>query len=242
MTQELSSETLAEQLLFDFDIQPTFNDLDFFVTTTNYQAMSWIKNWPQWPGQVMSIYGPSGCGKTHLGKVWQKRALAQSITKESLLSPHTFETFLSHPVPAYILDDLEPPFPEEELFHFYNSVVGRGGYLLLLSRLPPAQWVLCLPDLRSRLKSVPAIGIDLPDDALLEAVLTKLFSDRQIRVSGDLINLITKKIDRSFDSAMTIVSVLDKLSLKNQKAITLPLLKETLAFLDQAKEPQEVLF
>ena len=54
--------------------------------------------------------------------------------------------------------------------------------MLLTARRPVAGWPLGLPDLASRLRAAPAVAIGPPDDALLGALLVKLFADRQLVV------------------------------------------------------------
>jgi len=66
----------------------------------------------------------------------------------------------------------------------FNLVAERRGAMLLTAREPPARWAGLLPDLRSRLAAAPAVagGVAEPDDALLAALLGKLFADRQLAV------------------------------------------------------------
>src|SRR5690606_35745453 len=94
---------------------------------------------------------------------------------------------------------------QEQLLHVYNAALENRAHVLLISRLPPSQWSaswpIVLPDLQSRLKAVPAVEISQPDDQLLGAVLAKLFSDRQVRISGELLHQLVQRMDRSFEAA-----------------------------------------
>ena len=73
---------------------------------------------------------------------------------------------------------------EEALFHLHNLVLAEGGHLLITASDAPARWGLQLPDLRSRLDATTLATLAPPDDALLAAVIVKLFADRQITVTG----------------------------------------------------------
>ena len=112
------------------------------------------------------------------------------------------------------------------LFHLFNRLVERGGHMLLISREPPAHWRDRLPDLMSRLKSVSTVAIDAPDDAMFEAVLVKLFADRQLRVGPEIIAYLAPRIERSFDAARRVVAAADDASLTHARAITVPLIRD----------------
>ncbi|HXR87106.1 MAG TPA: DNA replication protein, partial [Stellaceae bacterium] len=96
-------------------------------------------------------------------------------------------------------------------------------------REPPARWSIRLADLRSRLVAAPAVAVDAPDDALLGAVLVKLFTDRQLRISEDLIAYLLPRIERSFAAAQAIVAALDQAALADQRAVTVRLARDILS-------------
>ena len=98
---------------------------------------------------------------------------------------------------------------EEALFHLCNRLALGGGSLLVTGREPPARWPLALPDLASRLRAAPVARLEPPDDALLAAVLVKLFADRQVAVAPELIGYLVGRIDRAFAAAEATVARLD---------------------------------
>ena len=91
-----------------------------------------------------------------------------------------------------------------------------------------AQWKVNLPDLRSRLRSIPSIRLKNPDDDLLKALLTKLFRDRQINVADDLKSYIIKRIERSFYSVQNFVDKIDNLTMSQKRKITKPVINKVL--------------
>ena len=117
---------------------------------------------------------------------------------------------------------------EEALFHLHNRILGAGGTLLVTGDGAPARWDIKLPDLASRLRATEVATLDAPDDALLSAVLVKLFADRQLEVSPDLIHYLLSRIDRSFASAKATVEALDRAGLSRKRAITPRLAGEVL--------------
>ena len=69
----------------------------------------------------------------------------------------------------------------------------------------------------------PRIAIDAPDDALLRAVLVKLFVDRQLVVDLGVIDSLALRIDRSLGRARDVVAELDRDALGRGRRISRPL-------------------
>jgi len=88
-----------------------------------------------------------------------------------------------------------------------------------------------LPDLRSRLNALATVTVAAPDDALIAAVLVKLFADRRLVVTGDLVDYLAPRLERSFAAVRAAVEALDRASLERQRRITVPLAREILQHL-----------
>ena len=91
---------------------------------------------------------------------------------------------------------------------------------------------MSLPDLISRMEATATVRITPPDDALLAAVLVKLFSDRQLTVPPNLIGWLVTRMDRSLATARKLVAALDRQALAQRRAITQRLAAEVLDSLD----------
>jgi chromosomal replication initiation ATPase DnaA len=206
-----------EQLSFDLPVRTAMGAADFVVSDCNRDAVAWLDRWPDWPGSILAIYGPAACGKTHLAHVWQTRSDARFL-----------EAGLSGGLPEcnLVLDGAR--LPEEDLFHLINHVRAGKHSLLILDREPPARWAVRLKDLASRLAAVPAVAVEPPDDALLAALLVKHFSDRQIMIKADLIDYLTRRIDRSFAGTAATVEALDRAALARGGPITVRLARHVL--------------
>lgn len=85
-----------------------------------------------------------------------------------------------------------------------------------------------LPDLLSRLQAAAVARIGAPDDALLSAVLVKLFADRQITVPPALIAWLVLRMERSIAAARALVALLDARALAEGRPITRALAAEVL--------------
>ena len=99
---------------------------------------------------------------------------------------------------------------EDLLFHLVNAALQNGAWLMLTARTAPEAWTLRIPDLLSRLRLAPVVRLETPDIELTEAVLFKLFSDRQLQVEPHVIAYIALRIERSLGAARSVVDALDR--------------------------------
>ncbi|HYH38446.1 MAG TPA: DnaA/Hda family protein [Azospirillum sp.] len=223
--------TAPAQLPLDLGFRPAMGGEDFLVAPSNGDAVAWLDRWPAWPAPALTVWGPPGCGKTHLGQVWRARSRAPQVTGTALEDADL--PALIDAARAVVVDDADAvagkPGREKALFHLYNLARDCGGHLLLLARKAPARWRVKLPDLRSRLKGAPAVGVEAPDEALLAAVLVKLFSDRQLIPSQEVIGYLLARMERSLDAARRVVAAIDRASLAKQRPVTVPLVRGVLA-------------
>jgi len=214
------------QLPLDLGHRASFSGEDFLVAPCNQRAVAWLDRWPGWPSAGLAVHGPAGCGKTHLAHVFQARAGARLLVADDLADAPAPRLLAG--AGAAILDG-GPPLDEDALLHLYNHLAENSGHLLIVAEHPPARWNLKLRDLASRLAALPAVGIDPPDDQLIEAVLVKLFADRQLSVAPDVVAYLTKRVERSFETLRRLVGFLDRESLARHRPVTLPLAREIVA-------------
>ena len=230
------------QLALDFPHRPSLGREDFMVAGCNYEAVATIDLWPNWPYFAICIYGPTGCGKTHLANVFAQMVAAHTphpyripFIKASQLTKEMAHT-LFETSPQIVIEDLDNLRNQEALFHLYNTYRDLGGNILFTSSNAPARINFCLPDLRSRMNIVPALEIKAPDDDLLMALLVKLFMDRQITPSPELLGFLLKNIQRSFSYTRKIVEEIDNISLAKKRAISISIAKEAIATLNSDRQ------
>jgi len=213
------------QLTLDLPHRSANGREDFFVTPCNEQALDFIDLWPDWPAPFAILCGPPGCGKSHLAAVWKEQSGAH------LLEQADIESHIASIGPnecCFIVDLATGIMDEEIFFHFYNRVAEQSGAILASMLSPPARWNFALSDLGSRLRAAPVINIGMPDDVLLEAVLVKLFVDRQLRVEPGVITYLLRRIDRSLGAARDLIGILDDAALAEQRTISVPLARSVL--------------
>jgi chromosomal replication initiation ATPase DnaA len=214
------------QLVLDLGHRPALGEADFLVAPCNQAAIQWLDRWPDWPAPALTLYGPAGCGKTHLARVFAARSRAP-IIEVGRLATDAVPALLEE-ARACVVDDAERA-GAEPLLHLFNLVAERRGTMLLTAREPPARWPGVLPDLRSRLAAAPAVAVAELDDALLAALLVKLFADRQLAVSQEVVLFLVRQMERSFEAARRLVADLDAAGLRDHRGITIPLARAVLS-------------
>jgi len=223
-------EASGDQLPLPLPLRPSLGGDDFLVAPCNEAAVRWIDRWPDWQTPALAVAGPAGSGKTHLASVWAAASGARFIDGAELARP---EGGLALGPGPMILDDADRLMgrdgEEQALFHLLNTLHGLKGRLLLTGTEPPARWPVRLPDLRSRLGAIPVAEIGVPDDALIAALVVKLFADRQLHVGVDAVRFLTRRMERSFEAASSLVEAIDRRALSRGRAVTIPLIREVLA-------------
>ena len=227
----------SKQYALDFPHRESLGREDFLVAACNQEAVCIVDSWPNWPFFGVCIYGPEGCGKTHLANVFATNVAKLTehpykvpfVRAENLDINYIRSIFAEHK--CLVIENLESLKNEEALFHIYNLYRDEGGNILFTSSTAPARLNIKLPDLRSRLNIIPAVEIKAPDDDLLSALLVKLFDDRQILPSPEIINYMLANMQRSFSYARKVVEEIDNISLERKHAITLAIVKEAISAL-----------
>lgn len=218
--------TAPRQLPLELPLRSARGMDDFLVSDSNSEAVALIDRWPDWQSWAAVLHGPEGCGKTHLGEVWQNRSGAQRWLARGLDDRAVRDLAASR---ALLVEDIDQGIADERvLFHLLNIAREQKGSVLLTSRAPPGEQDIPLPDLRSRLRALPAVGIAAPDDALLGAVLVKLFADRQVAVEPLVIGYLLTRMERSMAAATTIVDRIDRHALALRRKVTRQLAAEVL--------------
>jgi chromosomal replication initiation ATPase DnaA len=98
--------------------------------------------------------------------------------------------------------------------------LANGNALLMTGTGDVATWTCALPDLASRLNGTRTARLDPPDDMLFQALLAKLFADRQLFPPPDVFPYLLLRLERSYDAAQNAVDHIDRAALSRKRAIT----------------------
>ncbi len=223
-----------KQLAFDLPLDPRFGAEDFLVSPSNEQAYGLIESWPDWPDTILLLIGPSGSGKSHLASIWATNAHAWTVDAVGITHdkvPHLVSNG------ALAIEDMDRGERDEAaLFHLLNLAREKRASLLITCETPPDRWGLRTPDLLSRLRLAPSVALEAPDDALLKAVLVKLFVDRQLVVDTSVVDYIALRIERSLAKASEIVSLLDREALSRGRRVSRAIAAEILGAAQETDE------
>jgi len=213
------------QLALDLPVAAQMGVEDFLVSPSNEAAFSVVERWPDWNDPVLLVVGPPGAGKSHLAAIFAVRSHAWTIPADVLRGadvPHLVSAG------ALVVEDCDRGVDEAALFHLLNAARERRTSVVLTAGSGPDAWGLATADLLSRLRLAPMARLEPPDDALVRAVLVKLFVERQMVVDTSVVDYIALHIDRSVAAARDFVALLDREGLARRRRITRALASEVL--------------
>lgn len=212
------------QLALSLDHTERLSREDFLPGPPNEAALAMIERWPDWPDRMLALVGSEGSGKSHLAAIWAQESGARILSARALQAAILPDALATG---ALVLEDCgQSVLEERSLFHLLNFVREQDGFLLMTARMAPAFWGMTLPDLVSRLRAVPVIPTAPPDDALLRAVMVKLFADRQLAVDESLVSYLLTRIGRSFAAVQAAVRDLDREALQRKRPVNRALAAE----------------
>lgn len=195
---------------------------DFIISEANAEAVAWIDRWPDWPTPGLILTGGAASGKTHLAEIWREKSGGILITAADQL-----DEFVGHAV----LDNSDRWAGKAEvaLFHAINRAKEAGTSLLFCARTPPGEWGVTLPDLSSRLKALPLVTLNEPDDMLLAGLFNRALADCGLLLKPEVADYLFPRLPRTANEIVDFAKALDSFVLTQGKGATLATVKAFLA-------------
>jgi chromosomal replication initiation ATPase DnaA len=209
-----AASSLPRQLALALDHAESYAREDFLSGPCNEGPLALIESWPDWPARAIALIGPEGSGKTHLATIWAAAAGARVVSAHALGEINVPSALATG---ALVIEDAAALGNEPALFHLINLAREEGAFLLLTARTVPAIWPVAIPDVVSRLRALPVITLQAPDDATLQGVIVKLATDRQLSLDESVVNYLSTHIERSFAAARKAVVALDEEALRQRR-------------------------
>ncbi|MBU2956693.1 chromosomal replication initiator DnaA [Paracoccus sp. C2R09] len=207
-------------MTLDLTTPPAHARADFLPAPANLDALHALDHPHLWPGGRMLLIGPEGAGKSHMAAFWAAENGARRIGCAAL-RPDAAD-MLTVEGGAVVIEDADhaghAAGAEQALFHLWNLCGARDCLLLMTARTAPRDWGLGLPDLQSRMDAMPQVRLGPPDEALMAAVLVKLFADRQLQVGAGLIDWLVLHMDRDLGLARRLVAAMDRAAMAQKAA------------------------
>ena len=186
---------------------------------------------------LVFIHGPGGSGKSHLLQAACHLLPAASCylpLKELLAMPAAELLQGLEDQQLVCLDDIDAVAGDEgwelALFHLCNRARAAGCRLLFSAGASPRQVQVALPDLRSRLGWGPVFLLPSPDDERKQAILRYRARCRGLDMPAEVSRYLVSRAPRGLAELMALLENLDTLSLAEQRALTVPFVKQSLGF------------
>lgn len=245
-------------------LNPKYTFENFVVGPSNnfaYAASLAVAEAPSEIYNPLFIYGDVGLGKTHL-----MNAIGNYIQKENPMSNIMFTTSeriandlidaivqkkgtsnlrnKMRNVDVLIVDDIQflskTNTTQEEFFHTFNDLHGKGKQIIISSDRPPQELPMIEDRLRSRFQWGLTVDIQKPDFETRIAILRKKADEEMIDIPYDVIEYIAGHFDRSIrelEGALTRVAAKAKLV---ADSITMDLALETLSSIVSRQDPKRL--
>ncbi|HEU4459358.1 MAG TPA: DnaA regulatory inactivator Hda [Methylibium sp.] len=197
--------------------QPSF---DNFVVGPNAAALRALGEGAR-VGVPIYLWGPPGVGKSHLLQAALRARGGARFDARSPL-PWTADEACAHvAVDACEALDAERQHAAFALFVQPLAVIAAG-------RLPPVDLPL-REDLRTRLGGGLVFQLQPPAEPEVRAALASEALRRGVGLPEDVVAFLLSRFERDLGSLMRWLDALDAYSLREQRAVTVPLVKRLLA-------------
>lgn len=184
---------------------------------------------------VIFVWGPPGTGRSHLLQgvchdVLARGGQAIYLSELSVYAPDILSEL--HALDVVCLDDVQNIVGEDEwevaLFHLINHVRDTGGKLVIAANQPSIQLAVQLGDLRSRILAAPVIETDTLDDLQKIELLQGKAVRQGFELSEEVARFILSRTNRDIPSLIDLVARLELETLRYQKRVTIPFVKQVI--------------
>lgn len=250
-----------EEKIASSGLQPRFTFETFAVSNTNQMAYAAAQAIAKSPGEMYNpyfLYGDVGVGKTHLCQAIAHGVLEKDIRKKVLYC--TSEQFTNDMVEAIrskntklirdkyrnldvlIVDDVQfiagKNYVQEEFYHTFNSIVQRGGQIVMISDRSPQEIKKLEDRLRSRFSGGLIIDMQSPDFELRTAIVLIKARERKIDIDMHAAQKIAEKITDSRELEGALLKLLS-LSLSSDESNKITLETANIELNKQEQKHQE---
>ncbi len=186
---------------------------------------------------IVYLWGEAGSGRSHLLQGLCHEAAAAGRSTIYVEAPVQAEPRILEGLEQFELvciDDIDSVLGQNEaweiaLFHLVNGVRDQGGKLVTSAVPAPRDLKVNLPDLKSRLIAAELVPTDQLDDNAKLTVLKLKAQAQGFGLSDEVGRFIMSRSDRNMTALISLLEQLEAESLRRQKRVTVPFVREILA-------------
>ena len=185
----------------------------------------------------MFLHGPAGSGRTHL-----LQAACHACDGSALYLP--LGELQAYPAAQVLqdaqslalvaMDDLQAVAGDREweraLFNLFNEAVAGACRLVFAADGAPSTLGVVLADLRSRLEWGAVFRLPSLSDEQKRAIFEFRAARRGLPLSPETVDYLFRRAPRDLNSLMQILEMLDRASLTEQRALSIPFVREALGW------------
>lgn len=225
----------STQQLLNLNLVPEYTFANFFSDAPVLLAL--LKNIAanQYHEPQVVLWGSAASGKTHLLQATcqmalnsQQRAIYLPLAECLQHDPSCLEDL--HTMDIVCLDDLhliaQQPIWERAVFDLINQLRAQHTCLVIASQKMPNENLFQLADLTSRSVWGPVYKLESLDEENLMRAIHLQAHTRGLVLSEELVVYMLTHYPRDMKNLVTILKQLSQASLREQRKITIPLLKQ----------------
>jgi DnaA-homolog protein len=232
----------AAQIPFEF-FAPEAPSFDNFVVGDNAEAVALLTalatggstvGTGHKPHAAYVIWGAPGVGKSHLLAAFGSAAAGVGLRMMQLTADRNLPSDPFVETDVLCVKDADRLSAEQQawLFTAFNHVAQSGGYTIATGQSAPGVWTM-RDDIRTRMGSGLALEIlPIPQNGLTQA-LAQYAASRGFSVSQEVLAYLLSHAPRDLTSLCQTLAGIDRMSLAQKRAVTIPLLR---AYLTQSAD------
>jgi DnaA family protein len=221
---------------------PDDETFDSYLSKDNHVAVQQIRYFIAQPlpanPTALYVFGVKGVGKSHLlhastgfAENFCKTSLCLSFSELKDLSIQAIENLEN--IDVVCLDDIHLIAGDlswqTAIFDLFNRISEQGKQLIISGNLPVAELGFALPDLTSRLSWGHTVQLKgLSDEEKIIAIQYRA-KQRGLVLQYEVAKFLLNRVAREMNYLLDCLDKLDKASIREQRKITIPFIKQVIS-------------